>query len=1370
MSDEQKNTILEDPRLKHYAKIALRPEFAHATEDEKMKLRDTYFSRYFNDVKKTQDMINVLEAMKFVEYSVSTLNEYQGDISTGMESKRLVANDDIKKADVIKFGRPTDHDYMMKDYPSEMAHQRRKTGLEEKHKLTPEQEKTIIESLQKQQDAGILYAFGKGVTESTIPTFFDKNPYNNYVPTAFWGKGKGGFKGKEIAKDVSYMVGRVAADLPITLGFLGAARALGAGEILSSAVGFGGSSALNSVAQMEMLQKQRDMEYAQNVLNDFLIGSLAGGTGATFGQMTGQFAKRLMPNAGKALTGGGLLARVTAEGAIADAIDSSLKGIEMTPEERLLSIATGALTFGGIEAMNRSLKKSVDFASKYKDRPEGFSDAEISTQTGRVKFAEDAKVKFIEDVTTQIVDKSMARAKDPSTVYDVSRKKAVDAVFENPAIRKILSDNPEMESTIIGNIDEGIRSKLPHYVTGKKEKMAFNQVASAFFKSKEGRAPEMMTMRTKKGNEKAYSEADKYLPDASEKIVSEMIQRGEVIETKKYYQDIKDFRDYVTKISDLSEIYTDSIPAKHRPAPTEGALLYGQRIETKTVSPSYQKRLDIKQKHLTSSLKRIANKYMEDSNSFENRQRVESQLGTIEDIAEEITPTRLTKTERDIMTNILTLPKGVMDMIAPKINLFKWTGLERFIKPKLITNASQAIKRKMGKAVYDLYQAGRTFENVYYKHLTVFRIELKQMSEKYNIAEKTRAALFMLSRQKDGADIFANMKERERTGIYKLTEKFRLGKKVSLPDELPSFDSLTKSEKELVVYFTNKYKKFLDGVNKAREMMGYDKIPEIDGYYPLIRALSDAEDAGISYASTGDEIASWVMKNQFEKRAGIGKNTWFSKKRTGGNDFVLLDPFQGLDIYAQSAFKIMDIAPYAKKMQELGESIGKYNKEAGTFLIDTMKLFSGEFKDTTKFREILMKSANGLTVSYLGYNYNTILTQYSAHKNTIAEFGYWRTMQACTELAQDPKVIDFIYDRSQYMKTRRDSSFDATVNDIVQGYGEGTFDKIKQNSLVGMKTTDLITSEGAWWTAFKQYEKTNSPRQAALMADDFVVRSHASASKLDIAPIQKKALGKAITAFQTFVIANWNYLVSDVMGIDPIYKHYKTFTTADDAIAFVGKNKNQVIYKLDGGQGFVVYNKERTTDFVKASVQMGRLMMFNAIYNSAMQITEGVTGMATSAPGPDPIDAALEHYYGTKPGRLAAGAIPVDRRKEKDYLTPALWKGFLAAFKEAPVVGGIEYGGKGIGGAQLQLVQDMANSFSRGDFVKFAWQLSALKGNPFYNMYNKLEASTKKSEEQERRKIVQEKNRKKIKQPDKIRNVENRIKSINDRVNTRINR
>jgi len=84
-----------------------------------------------------------------------------------------------------------------------------------------------------------------------------------------------------------------------------------------------------------------------------------------------------------------------------------------------------------------------------------------------------------------------------------------------------------------------------------------------------------------------------------------------------------------------------------------------------------------------------------------------------------------------------------------------------------------------------------------------------------------------------------------------------------------------------------------------------------------------------------------------------------------------------------------------------------------------------------------------------------------------------------------------------------------------------------------LKVLDMETATATWIGAYKKAVEVDKlpERLAVKYADDTVVKTQASASRYDLSPIQRSAIGKFFTTFQTFVINNWNWLSKEVVGL-----------------------------------------------------------------------------------------------------------------------------------------------------------------------------------------------------------------------------------------------
>jgi hypothetical protein len=87
-------------------------------------------------------------------------------------------------------------------------------------------------------------------------------------------------------------------------------------------------------------------------------------------------------------------------------------------------------------------------------------------------------------------------------------------------------------------------------------------------------------------------------------------------------------------------------------------------------------------------------------------------------------------------------------------------------------------------------------------------------------------------------------------------------------------------------------------------------------------------------------------------------------------------------------------------------------------------------------------------------------------------------------------------------------------------------------SLKGVQWLDMEAAVISWNGAYRLgIERGFNHKKAVNFADDVVTRTQGSALPGDLAPIQRSALGKTLTLFQTFVINNWGFLTRDVLGL-----------------------------------------------------------------------------------------------------------------------------------------------------------------------------------------------------------------------------------------------
>jgi len=132
----------------------------------------------------------------------------------------------------------------------------------------------------------------------------------------------------------------------------------------------------------------------------------------------------------------------------------------------------------------------------------------------------------------------------------------------------------------------------------------------------------------------------------------------------------------------------------------------------------------------------------------------------------------------------------------------------------------------------------------------------------------------------------------------------------------------------------------------------------------------------------------------------------------------------------------------------------------------------------------------------------------------------------------------------QKSKVLFNREFDIDIKQTYEGvFGRiGSIKKAINDSWLGMKPLkylDMQTATTTWLGAFeKAKEVYKMPEEKAIRyADDTVIRTQGSAAAHDLAPLQRIALGRFFSTFQSFVINNFNFLAKDVVGIkNPMMK------------------------------------------------------------------------------------------------------------------------------------------------------------------------------------------------------------------------------------------
>ena len=120
--------------------------------------------------------------------------------------------------------------------------------------------------------------------------------------------------------------------------------------------------------------------------------------------------------------------------------------------------------------------------------------------------------------------------------------------------------------------------------------------------------------------------------------------------------------------------------------------------------------------------------------------------------------------------------------------------------------------------------------------------------------------------------------------------------------------------------------------------------------------------------------------------------------------------------------------------------------------------------------------------------------------------------------------------RSDHLPTRTP---DVMLENIQSVGATGDYQKVKaavtQWAFLGLQWTDMVTAEIGWIGAWEKFlDQGMNKKDAAMAADRVIRKTHAAAARGYRAPIQRTAIGKTLTIFQTFAIGEFNFVVHEV--------------------------------------------------------------------------------------------------------------------------------------------------------------------------------------------------------------------------------------------------
>jgi hypothetical protein len=413
----------------------------------------------------------------------------------------------------------------------------------------------------------------------------------------------------------------------------------------------------------------------------------------------------------------------------------------------------------------------------------------------------------------------------------------------------------------------------------------------------------------------------------------------------------------------------------------------------------------------------------------------------------------------------------------------------------------------------------------------------------------------------------------ENVGLYMIANqeggKARL-KNMGFPeDKIPS--KLTPEEEVVRKGLRKRFKILLNRANKARRLSGKQSIPERKAYFTFMHDVPALERMGFS---TGDQFAK-MNTTPFRFAKARGKMGSYPMEFNARVVF---------DRYAEIATKHIHLSPHIAKSRELlntfseptdkpildeegsqikfksGPKKGQVKTEvekwkladkrpaAAKFLTDWLNHQAGQVSTGILGKEVdgIATVVNqNLAFAVLSANVRSAAIQPSAIIHTGVEIGVPYTLKGIKTILDPKNVVKNVKEamaKSNHLASR---IYDVSVNDALVQIRKGKIGAAKKKAakwgLAPLQGLDMITAVATWQGAYIKGKEaySMSEKEAIRFADDVVIRTQASAMPTDIAPIQRTALGKSLTLFNTFVISEWNWMMKDVFKTGKVSWKYK---------------------------------------------------------------------------------------------------------------------------------------------------------------------------------------------------------------------------------------
>lgn len=370
---------------------------------------------------------------------------------------------------------------------------------------------------------------------------------------------------------------------------------------------------------------------------------------------------------------------------------------------------------------------------------------------------------------------------------------------------------------------------------------------------------------------------------------------------------------------------------------------------------------------------------------------------------------------------------------------------------------------------------------------------------------------------------------------------------------------LTTAERRLQSAIDGMYRVTEIRLNEGRIATGREPLDHVDNYQTFARTIGLLGRLGIKIdlasATRAEVNAAYIKYKATNFPYLVRKHAAYSAE---------MNALKILDTYMQSALKDIHMSPFLAKLHELIET-NLPDPVTGKETWSLKDHKEGLYNELRRWNDFLATGTNAqipdtprMIMNTLNKNiaYATLSglirsggIQLSTLVNTQQAIGPLNTFNAVvanlTDHLTGGKRREFALANSEILSSRRfieaynevsSAIIGRRPRDFFHALRTGDFGSIQETvGRPGFKLMELFDMEAAvmsWNGAYKQAKGKMgyTHKDSVRFADDLVVRTQGSTMPGDLSGIQRNALGKLVTQFQTFLISDWNFLTNEVLS------------------------------------------------------------------------------------------------------------------------------------------------------------------------------------------------------------------------------------------------